>query len=370
VHRAPIAFARGGREIVAPRLQAERPVEAEHLHVEIERAHLGGAARIVRERVDEAAQARRLLDDLRVREHHPPRAAPRDGEDLQLEAAAALPLEQRGIAPGAGHPEDLLLRLRRLGGGVLDHAAPDGRALVAVDERPVHQLAVDLERELLDLRARREREAEDPLELLVGVVGERLVDLGARDEVDDADLHRVLREAHRALLLARLPGLPRPELAQAAQHGRVDVLGLVVAPLHHVGEGRGARHHGLGVAGDHGLLARAHLHRPARVGADADVAARDLDGGAAVARGDRELRGRARAPALTGAGGAHLDLAARKRDARRGAVDVRHVGDDGAARDAGRAVLALHELDLGGAIDREIRPVGERHVRPRARVGA
>ncbi len=356
VERAPVAAAAG--EVVAARRQAGRPVEAEHLHVDVERPHPRGPAGIVRERVDEAAQARGRLDDLRVREHDAPRPALRDGEDLQLEAAAALPLEERRIAPGAGHPDDLLLGPGRLRGRVLDDAAPDGGALVAVDEGAVDQLAVDLERQLLDLGAGQEREAEDALQLLVGVVGERLVHLGARRHVGDAHLDRVPGETHRALLLHRLAGPPGAQLAEAAELRGVDVLRLAVAPLHHVGERARARHHRLGVAREHRLLAGADVDRLARVRLHAHGAAGDLDGRAVVARGDRER------------GGEHLDLPAGEGEARRGALDVLDVRDHGAALEARRAVLPAIELDLGGAIDRQLRAVVEREPGARAGVGA
>ena len=83
-------------------------------------------------------------------------------EDLEL-AAAPLPLEERRIVPRARDPDDLLARLRRLRGGVLDRAAPDGGGLGLVDELAVHELVTDLEREPLDLRAGRQREPVDAL---------------------------------------------------------------------------------------------------------------------------------------------------------------------------------------------------------------
>ena len=152
----------------------------------------------LRQRIDVAAHARDGRDGLGVRDDDAPRAVLRDREDLELEATAALPLEERRIVPRAGHPDDLLLRLRRLRRGVLDRAAPDRRGLRLVDELAVDELAVDLEREPLDLRAGRQREAVDALELVVRVVRERLVDLGARDVAGDADLHaRASRDGPR-----------------------------------------------------------------------------------------------------------------------------------------------------------------------------
>src|SRR5207249_9649370 len=101
-----------------------------------------------------------------------------------LEAPAALPLEQRRIAPRAGHPDDLLARLGTAA-RVDDRAAPDGRRPVAVHERALFELAVDLEREPLDLRVRRQRKAVHALQHLVARALEGLVDLGAREAAGD-----------------------------------------------------------------------------------------------------------------------------------------------------------------------------------------
>src|SRR5205814_10552328 len=106
--------------------------------------------------------------------------------DLQLEAAAACPLEERGVVPRPRDPDELLLRAGRLRRGVLDGAAPDGGGLCFVDELAVDHLAVDLEAEPLDLRAVRQREAVDAFELVVRVVRELFIDLGARDVARDA----------------------------------------------------------------------------------------------------------------------------------------------------------------------------------------
>ena len=62
----------------------------------------------------------------------------------------------------------------------------------------------------------RQREAIDPLEGVIAVVAEDLLDLRARDVADDAHTDRVAREVQRPLLL--LP-LARPARAQRADAG-------------------------------------------------------------------------------------------------------------------------------------------------------
>ena len=196
----------------------------------------------------------------------------------------------------------------------------------------------------------------------VGVVGEGLVDLGAGDHVDQPHLDRVLGEPHGAVLLLGLPRLARAQLAEPTEERGVDLLGLVVAPFHHVGERRRAAHHGIGVAGQRRLLAGADVDALARVVLDAHQPARDLDRGAVVAGGDREL------------GAEHRGLAAGgTRKPRGGALHVRGTSATSAPRGRGgpRGPDQRESSTLaGGAIDREIGAVGEGEVDPGAGVGA
>src|SRR5690606_35508071 len=116
-------------------------------------------------RIGVAPHAAGWLEHLAVGQHHAAGAALRDREDPQLEAAAALPLEQRWIAPRTRHPDDLVAdQLACLGRRVDDGSAPDGGGPLAIDERPLFELAVDFQCETLDLRIRRDGEAEDPFQ--------------------------------------------------------------------------------------------------------------------------------------------------------------------------------------------------------------
>src|SRR5262249_55253085 len=88
----------------------------------------------------------------------------------------------------------------------------------------------------------------------------RVVDLVAKTEIDDAHLRAVFREADGVVLLLRLAGLSGAQLSEAAEHGRIDLLGRLVAPLHHVGDRARARDDGLAALDDGRLLAGAHAH--------------------------------------------------------------------------------------------------------------
>ena len=90
-----------------------------------------------------------------------------------------------------------------------------------LDELAVDELAVDLEREPLDLRAGGQREAIDALELVACRSRTSRRSRCAR-RAGDADLHGVLREVDRVVLLVGAAGTPRAELAEAAR--RVVVL--------------------------------------------------------------------------------------------------------------------------------------------------
>src|SRR6202000_547738 len=107
---------------------------------DVERELIGDrrAVAAVRQRVAVLAPRAARRDDLGVGELDRARAVRRDRIDPELEPAAALPVEQRRIAPPALDPDDLLARvdgdLRR---GLVDHAAPDLGAALLVDERAV-----------------------------------------------------------------------------------------------------------------------------------------------------------------------------------------------------------------------------------------
>src|SRR6185436_9850732 len=111
-----------------------------------------------------AAGIARGLHDFGVGEDHASRAALRDRENPELEAAAPLPLEQRGVAPGAGHPDDVVERSPRLGSRIHDGTTPDARGALAIQKCPFFDLSVHFEGEPLDLRLWRHGKAIDPLE--------------------------------------------------------------------------------------------------------------------------------------------------------------------------------------------------------------
>jgi hypothetical protein len=117
-----------------------------HLHVDRKIDSRAVAARIDPERVAVVAHRRRLFHELRVGEYHAPRAALGNGEDAKLEAPTALPFEQGGIAPRSRHPDDLVLELLpQLRRGVHDRSAPNGCRPLAIDERALFELTVDLQ---------------------------------------------------------------------------------------------------------------------------------------------------------------------------------------------------------------------------------
>ena len=95
----------------------------------------------------------------------------------------------------------------RSAGSRVDHLLVRLARLLALDELALHQLAVDLERETGHDRAVREGQAERPLQAVVGVVAEHVLDAGLghvagrlRRDVDPLD-----RQArHRRLLAVRL----------------------------------------------------------------------------------------------------------------------------------------------------------------------
>src|SRR5206468_6500042 len=98
----------------------------------------------MRQGIDVLPPGAARLHDLRVRELDHALALRGDREHAQLEPAAALPVEQRRIAPRTVDPDDLVLVARDLDlrRGLVDHALPDLRAALLVDERAIDEAAV------------------------------------------------------------------------------------------------------------------------------------------------------------------------------------------------------------------------------------
>ena len=206
----------------------------------------------------------------------------------------------------------------------------------------------------------RQREPVDALELVVRVVRELLVDLGARDVARDTDLHAVLRQVDRVVLLVGSARAARTELAEPAR-GRLGVL--VVRSDELFAERRALREIvcrrdvDAAVLRDDALLARRDVLRRPRRARDLDLAAENLDVHAVGRGGHGELRPE------------NANLSRRRLDERAGSgIDMGHVGDERAVGERDRARGAI-ERQLGRAIEDDEATVVELDACTRAAVG-